>query len=67
MRFAHSLGYPHYELMLAGMSRTQYQELLVYFQLEHEAREERESALAEASVMHRLAVVQARQQREKNG
>jgi hypothetical protein len=40
MRFAHSLGYPHYELMLAALKPYQLVEFYAFFRVEADEQEE---------------------------
>jgi hypothetical protein len=40
MRFAHSLGYPHCDLMLAELTASQLFEVYAYFKIEQDATEE---------------------------
>lgn len=67
MRFAHSLNFPHLDLMLEQLSAEQYRELLAFFRVEAEERERLQDELQERRVMNHLAVVAARQKRERNG
>ena len=67
MEFAHSLGYPHYELMLEQMSATQFIELQTFFRLKAQRKQDADDALEEARIMHHLSIIQARQQGLKNG
>lgn len=67
MRFAHSLHFPHLDLMLEQLSAEQYRELLAFFRVEAEERERLQDELQERRVMNHLAVVAARQKRERNG
>jgi hypothetical protein len=53
--FAHSLGFPHPDLMLNQMTAAQYIELMAYFRVKNQAREEGESDAEEANIMQFLA------------
>lgn len=60
MKFAHSLGFPHYSVMLRQMSMTEFQELQSYMQSESDQREDGEAEAEERRIMHHLAKVSAR-------
>jgi len=53
--FAHSLGYPHPDLMLETMTAAQYLELLTYFRIRSDAEESGEAEAQEARTMQFLA------------
>jgi hypothetical protein len=53
--FAHSLGFPHPDLMLDTMTAKQYVELLAYFRIKNQARTQGEAEANEANTMQWLA------------
>jgi hypothetical protein len=53
--FAHSLGIPHPDLVLDQMTAKQYIELLTYFKVRGEVREQGKAEAGEATVMQFLA------------
>ena len=57
---AHSLGFPHPDLMLDQMSASQYIELLTYFRVKGQAKEQGEAEAEEANTMQFLARKAAR-------
>ena len=64
MKFAHSLGFPHLDLMLGQLSPYQYRELLAFFRVEADERERLHDELQERKTMNYLAIVAARQKAE---
>ncbi len=65
MEFALSLGYPHYELMLADMNFRQYQELLAHQRLKATEREELQAEAEDSRMWHFINKVEAQQKRDK--
>ena len=54
MRFAHSLGFPHYAPMLATMSASQIVELYTFWRVENEAQEEGQAEAEERRLMYHM-------------
>ena len=69
MRFAHSLGYPHCDLMVAELSRDQYRELLAFFRVERSERERREEDARESNLrlFFDRKIAQQKREKEANG
>jgi hypothetical protein len=51
MKFAHSLGYPHYDLLLDDLTATQYVELQYFFSMEKEKKEEIQAKNDESNIL----------------
>jgi|WetSurMetagenome_2_1015567.scaffolds.fasta_scaffold1199075_1 hypothetical protein len=66
MKFAHSLGFPHYDLMLARMTSSQLMELYAFF--DGEVLEQEHSEIEEESrnIEAFFEIAEAKQE-EKNG
>ena len=62
-RFAHSLGYPHPNALLASLTAAEYRELLAFFGLEAEARERAEAMARESNLRQWFDRKHARQER----
>jgi hypothetical protein len=60
---AHSLGYPHPDLMLAQMTSIQFTELLMFFRIDREEKERLRAEAEESRLRHHMSKVIARQQR----
>lgn len=64
---AHSLGYPHPDLMLDQMTSTQYRELLMFLHAKVESREQGEAEVQEFKVMQFFERKMALQKKAGNG
>ncbi len=60
---AHSLGYPHPDLMLAAMTSVQFMELLMFFRVDREEKERLRAEAEESRLRHHMTRVIARQKR----
>ena len=67
MRFAHSLGYPHHELMIGALTRNQYRELLEFFRVEQQEREELREQARESNLRQFFDLKIAQQKAVVNG
>lgn len=54
MHYAHSLGYPHCDLMLAQLSSSQLAEILILQRLEAEEREAGQAEAEERRLMYHM-------------
>ena len=54
MKFAHSLGFPHYAPMLTTMTCSQIVELYTFWRLENEAHEEGQAEAEERRLMYHM-------------
>ncbi|RPH38362.1 hypothetical protein EHM92_00325 [bacterium] len=66
MKFAHSLGYPHSDMMLSDMTASQYHELMVFFQVEEDEREELKSEAEQRNLASFFQRKIAQQKKEKS-
>lgn len=62
---AHSLGYPHPDLMLSQLTAMQYQELLIFFSTKNKRQEEAKAAAEDSDIKTFMSRAIARQ--NKNG
>jgi hypothetical protein len=61
MRFAHSLGYPHCNLMLAELTSSQLAELYAFLNMEARERQQSSIEREEANIATFFDVAEARQ------
>ena len=66
MRLAHSLGYPQSDLMLSSMSSTQFKELVAFFKLEREEKDQMDARLSDIRVGEFLRSKMKKQERDKS-
>lgn len=65
MKFAHSLGYPHYDLMLGDMTASQVVEVYTYFRLEEQQQEQSRLDREELNIERFFELAEARQRQVK--
>jgi hypothetical protein len=64
MKFAHSLGYPHCDLMLAEMTAPQLIELYVFFEIEANEHEQHKIERENSNIEKFFDIAEANQENE---